>query len=149
MSSKSVDIISKLINTIDSTLNNNKMAEQVQEEKKGDESSALLEERAKLELQPPSPDGTPKVVLGTMEFGRRLDYEQSVKVSELFLAEDFVEIDTAYVYQGGKSETYIGDMFEKTLKDKNVLLQTKVNPNYKNGDVTGTNILSHLHILFT
>eukprot|EP01083_Nonionella_stella_P227674 807584_1 len=113
------------------------MAEQEQQDEKkqmDNESTTLLEERLKLELSPPSPDGQPSIILGTMEFGRRLNEDQSVKVSELFIKEGYNQIDTAYVYQGGKSETYIGNMYENILSKSNILLQTKVNPNYKNKD---------------
>lgn len=52
------------------------------------------------------------VGLGTNNFGRRLDYEDSRAVVEAALAAGVTHIDTADIYGGGESERYIGEILE-------------------------------------
>lgn len=61
-----------------------------------------------------------------MNFGPQLDQEQSTRMVDLFLASNCNEIDTAYVYNNGDSEKFLGN----ALKDKTNLssVATKVNP---------------------
>eukprot|EP01084_Bolivina_argentea_P204205 348701_1 len=53
--------------------------------------------------------GKPKIVLGALEYGRRLNKQESDKITKSFL-QTHTEIDVAYMYQGGTSETWLGDM---------------------------------------
>ena len=45
-----------------------------------------------------------KIVLGTMNFGPQLDLEASREMVNVFLKTGNVELDTAYVYNGGTTE---------------------------------------------
>jgi len=69
-----------------------------------------------------------RVVLGTMEFGRRCDEEVSNKIVQIFKRRGHRELDTAYMYTGGTSETWIGKM---NLNEK-MIVATKANPFGKN-----------------
>ena len=76
------------------------------------------------------PSSEIKIILGTNEFGKRLNSENSELMVKTFY--DFrknskpVELDTAHFYGGGKSEEYIGKI-NSTLKD-NIQIATKANP---------------------
>lgn len=81
------------------------------------------------EVCKPKEEGRPKIVLGGMEFGRRLNFEDSKKITLEFLSKsNSKEIDVAFMYQNGKSEKYLGLMKDEIslLKPK---IATKVNPN--------------------
>ena len=66
-----------------------------------------------------------KIVLGTMNFGPQLDLEASRAMTESFLKTGFNELDTAYVYNGGDTEKYLGDILPKL---DGYYLATKVHP---------------------
>lgn len=68
-----------------------------------------------------------KLVLGTMTFGESLFEEDSYKIVKKFSELGFEELDTAYTYNGGKSEELIGKTLGKLGNDK-VKVATKVNP---------------------
>ncbi len=68
-----------------------------------------------------------RLILGTMTFGSQVDPAGSKAMVRHFLAQDHVEIDTAYVYNGGDSEQYLGDALAD-LRPQQVQLATKVNP---------------------
>ena len=51
-----------------------------------------------------------KIVLGTMNFGPQLDLEASRMMTESFLKTGNNELDTAYVYNGGDTEKYLGEI---------------------------------------
>eukprot|EP00484_Ammonia_sp_Unknown_P025514 CAMPEP_0197028074 /NCGR_PEP_ID=MMETSP1384-20130603/7864_1 /TAXON_ID=29189 /ORGANISM="Ammonia sp." /LENGTH=329 /DNA_ID=CAMNT_0042457017 /DNA_START=22 /DNA_END=1008 /DNA_ORIENTATION=+ len=82
--------------------------------------------------------GTPKIILGSMEFGRRLNEQESQEVMTLFLKSEeqtnkSKEIDSAYMYQGGKTETYMGKANKSILQPNGALIASKAMPNYKHG----------------
>lgn len=52
----------------------------------------------------------PVSLLGTMAFGGRADAEQSRNMVQAFLDRGHNQVDTAYMYMDGKSETIIGGM---------------------------------------
>ena len=66
-----------------------------------------------------------KLILGTMNFGPQLDLESSREMTRSFLQTGFNELDTAYVYNGGDTEKYLGEILPD-LKD--YYLATKVHP---------------------
>lgn len=66
-----------------------------------------------------------KIVLGTMNFGPQLDLEASRTMTESFLKTGFNELDTAYVYNGGDTERYLGEILPKL---DGYYLATKVHP---------------------
>ncbi len=66
-----------------------------------------------------------KIVLGTMNFGPQLDLEASRQMTESFLKTDNKELDTAYVYNNGDTERYLGEILPQ-LDD--YYLATKVHP---------------------
>lgn len=68
-----------------------------------------------------------KIVLGTMNFGPQLDTEASREMVKGFLQTGFRELDTAYVYNGGSTETILGEILPK-LDDKWFEIATKVHP---------------------
>ena len=66
-----------------------------------------------------------KIILGTMNFGPQLDLEGSRMMTESFLKTGFNELDTAYVYNGGDTERYLGEILPK---QEGYYLATKVHP---------------------
>lgn len=52
----------------------------------------------------------PATVLGAMEMGRRMDVTSSSASVRAFLQRGHTEIDTAFVYANGQSETILGDL---------------------------------------
>lgn len=68
-----------------------------------------------------------KIVLGTMNFGPQLDLDASRKMVHDFLQTGNRELDTAYVYNGGTTETYLGDILPK-LADGTYEIATKIHP---------------------
>ena len=67
-----------------------------------------------------------KLVLGTMNFGPQLDLKNSESIVNKFIDFGYNELDTAYVYNNGDSEKYIGEMLPN-LRDE-IVIATKVNP---------------------
>ncbi|XP_065837842.1 aflatoxin B1 aldehyde reductase member 2-like [Oscarella lobularis] len=67
-----------------------------------------------------------RIVYGTMEFGRRMNADESQKVVDLFLSKGYSELDTARMYADGKSEKIIGE-FPDSIKSK-ASIATKANP---------------------
>lgn len=68
-----------------------------------------------------------KIVLGTMNFGPQLDTEASREMVHGFLQTGFRELDTAFVYNGGSTETILGKILP-TLEDNSYEIATKVHP---------------------
>lgn len=68
-----------------------------------------------------------KLILGTMNFGPQLDQEASQDMVKMFLKTGNAELDTAYVYNGGTTEEYLGSILPK-LKHGSYYLATKVHP---------------------
>mmetsp|Transcript_41894 Transcript_41894/g.51571 ORF Transcript_41894/g.51571 Transcript_41894/m.51571 type:complete len:347 (+) Transcript_41894:20-1060(+) len=96
-----------------------------------------------LQVCPRKEPGRPKIVLGGMEFGRRLNYDDSKSITVDFIKKGYKEIDVAYMYQGGKSEKYLG-LMEDSLAEYDVKFATKVNPRYLYGlSNKGINVQFH------
>lgn len=68
-----------------------------------------------------------KLVLGSMTFGERVDEQDSRRLLEQFLAEGHREIDTAYSYCDGVTESILGRLLPD-LEHYAPLVATKVNP---------------------
>lgn len=68
-----------------------------------------------------------KIVLGTMNFGPQLDLEASRNMVNSFLQTGNLELDTAYVYNGGTTEEYLGSILPE-LEPSSYYLATKVHP---------------------
>ena len=68
-----------------------------------------------------------KIVLGTMNFGPQLDTEASREMVSGFLQTGFRELDTAFVYNGGSTETILGKILP-VLEDNSYEIATKVHP---------------------
>lgn len=68
-----------------------------------------------------------KIVLGTMNFGPQLDLEASRTMVEAYLAAGGRELDTAYVYNDGTTENYLGEILPR-LNPTSYEIATKVNP---------------------
>ncbi len=68
-----------------------------------------------------------RIVLGTMNFGPQLDFEQSREMVREFLSSGYDELDTAYVYNNGTTEEYLGKILPE-LSEGSYKLATKVHP---------------------
>uniref|UniRef100_A0A8B9HIT4 Aldo-keto reductase family 7 member A2 n=1 Tax=Astyanax mexicanus TaxID=7994 RepID=A0A8B9HIT4_ASTMX len=66
----------------------------------------------------------PATLLGGNSFGGRADAELSGQMVQVFLKRGHQELDTAFMYSGGQSETVIGDM----QLPETVRISTKANP---------------------
>ncbi|XP_061146397.1 aflatoxin B1 aldehyde reductase member 4-like [Syngnathus typhle] len=66
----------------------------------------------------------PVTLLGTMAFGGRADAEQSLEMTKTFLDRGHKQLDTAFMYMDGKSESVMGGM----NLPKTVSIATKANP---------------------
>ncbi len=64
--------------------------------------------------------------LGTMNFGGRSDAAESHKILDAYVELGGIFVDTANVYNDGKSEEVIGDWMQKTSKRDSIVLSTKV-----------------------
>ena len=68
-----------------------------------------------------------KIVLGTMNFGPQLDEAASREMVTTFLKTGNRELDTAYVYNGGSTETILGAILP-SLPENRYEIATKVHP---------------------
>ena len=68
-----------------------------------------------------------KIVLGTMNFGPQLDTEASREMVKGFLQTGNREMDTAFVYNGGSTETILGEILPE-MEDSSYEIATKVHP---------------------
>lgn len=68
-----------------------------------------------------------KIVLGTMNFGPQLDTEASREMVKGFLQTGNREMDTAFVYNGGSTETILGEILPE-LDNDSYEIATKVHP---------------------
>lgn len=84
-----------------------------------------------------------KPILGTMNFGPQVTVEDSLQMVSIFLSEGFNEIDTAYVYNSGDSEKFLGKALRNT-NDSRSIIATKVNPRVS-GKLDGQSIQKQLH----
>jgi aflatoxin B1 aldehyde reductase len=69
----------------------------------------------------------PRVIFGTMNFGRQLDEAVADRMVGLFLDLGYEEIDTAHNYANGQAEEILGRILTPERRSK-VYLATKVNP---------------------
>ncbi|EAW94879.1 aldo-keto reductase family 7, member A3 (aflatoxin aldehyde reductase), isoform CRA_b [Homo sapiens] len=75
----------------------------------------------------------PATVLGAMEMGRRMDAPTSAAVTRAFLERGHTEIDTAFVYSEGQSETILGGLgLRLGGSDCRVKIDTKAIPLFGN-----------------
>ena len=65
-------------------------------------------------------------ILGTMNFGPQVNQDESIKIVEEFISQGYAEFDTAYVYNNGDSEKFLGHAIKN--KKKRLVISTKVNP---------------------
>ncbi|XP_072282210.1 aflatoxin B1 aldehyde reductase member 2-like [Pyxicephalus adspersus] len=89
--------------------------------------SARLLHRTLMSRSPPTappPPRAPHTVLGTMEFGRRMDARQSGEAVREFLRRGHDELDTAFMYADGETEKVLGGLG----LGGGVKLATKANP---------------------
>lgn len=56
------------------------------------------------------PPSRPATVLGTMEMGRRMDAPDSANAVRAFLERGHTELDTAFMYSDGQSESILGGL---------------------------------------
>ena len=68
-----------------------------------------------------------KVILGTMNFGPQLDLQQSADMVSQYLQTGNDELDTAYVYNGGDTENYLGQILP-SIPSASYKIATKVHP---------------------
>lgn len=68
-----------------------------------------------------------KIVLGTMNFGPQLDMEASRTMVKSYLATGGRELDTAYVYNDGTTENYLGEILPE-IEPSSYEIATKVHP---------------------
>lgn len=68
-----------------------------------------------------------RLILGTMNFGPQLNLDDSREMIQYFLNTGFNELDTAYVYNGGDSEKYLGEILPK-IEYTDYYLATKIHP---------------------
>ena len=68
-----------------------------------------------------------KIVLGTMNFGPQLDLEASRNMVLRFLETGNRDLDTAYVYNGGDTEKYLGEILPK-IESSDYYIATNVHP---------------------
>jgi aflatoxin B1 aldehyde reductase len=78
-----------------------------------------------------------------MNFGPQVTVEDSLQMVSIFLSEGFNEIDTAYVYNSGDSEKFLGKALRNT-NDSRSIIATKVNPRVS-GKLDGQSIQKQLH----
>ncbi len=68
-----------------------------------------------------------KTILGSMTFGDQVDQDNALAMIDAFKAAGHTEIDSAYVYCGGKTESLLGALNQQKHLDSTALA-TKVNP---------------------
>ena len=68
-----------------------------------------------------------KIILGTMNFGPQLDLDSSREMISEFLRSGNKELDTAYVYNNGDTERYLGAILPELPSDS-YSIATKVHP---------------------
>ena len=68
-----------------------------------------------------------KFILGTMNFGPQVDSVSCLEMINRFTAEGYGELDSAYVYNGGETETILGEILNQA-DSKSISIATKVHP---------------------
>lgn len=84
------------------------------------------------------PNDSPHIILGTMEFGRRLNEKDSHEIMTAFLKSEAdsnksKELDSAFMYQGGKTESIMGKINKTVLTPNNALIASKAMPRHEHG----------------
>ena len=74
-----------------------------------------------------SKTSVPRIILGTMNFGRQFDEAVADRMLGSFIDRGYKEIDTAYSYADGAAEEILGRVLTLERRGK-VYLATKVNP---------------------
>lgn len=69
-----------------------------------------------------------KVVLGTMTFGNQADSDTASTMLDSFAGGGLNELDTAYVYNDGKTESILGDLLPGKSWAANAIIAGKANP---------------------
>lgn len=67
------------------------------------------------------------LILGTMTFSDQADRSASQTMIEQFICAGHTQLDTAYVYNKGKTETLLGELIKHGLRDS-LYIAGKVNP---------------------
>lgn len=67
-----------------------------------------------------------RTILGTMTFGQQVFLEDAKVMTKIFVENGHSELDTAYVYNDGKSEKIIGEVIN--VFDDVISISTKANP---------------------
>merc|ERR1719433_1694214 len=85
-----------------------------------------------------APKESPSIILGTMEFGRRLNEKDSHEIMSSFLESDgdsnkSKELDSAFMYQGGKTESIMGKINKSILSPNKALIASKAMPRHEHG----------------
>lgn len=73
-----------------------------------------------------------KIVLGTMTFGDQVDQQTAIEMIDLFSARGFTELDTAYVYHDGKTESVLGQINQSNSLS-GLQVAGKANPSVMDG----------------
>ena len=68
-----------------------------------------------------------KTVLGTMTFADQVDSDATRSMLELFVENKHSELDTANVYNDGKTETLLGELIPSDQR-KELFIASKVHP---------------------
>lgn len=68
-----------------------------------------------------------KLILGTMNFGPQIDVEGGKEMLQRFLRSGNTEVDTAYVYNDGRTDEILGIIF-KEINRHNYKIATKIHP---------------------
>lgn len=84
-----------------------------------------------------------KIVLGSMTFSDQVDEATAGEMVSMFCAKGHHEVDTAYVYNKGKTEILLGQMQEKGAL-QGVELAGKANPN-EGGGLTAESVTMQLN----
>lgn len=86
-----------------------------------------------------------RIILGTMGVGGAMNADTSKKLMDVFSSYGHSEIDTALMYQGGKTEKVCADLLlpkllqvigAMNLPQEKFVIATKINPWFKDGKCT-------------
>ncbi|XP_046861398.1 aflatoxin B1 aldehyde reductase member 3-like [Xenia sp. Carnegie-2017] len=82
--------------------------------------------------------------IGTMEYGRQIDEQQSFKIMEYCLSKGVNWFDTALMYNGSKSEKIVGNFAAKVGRAK-IKIATKAFPGYNDKGFSFDGIIEQLN----
>uniref|UniRef100_A0A8C5PX96 Aldo-keto reductase family 7 like/pseudo n=1 Tax=Leptobrachium leishanense TaxID=445787 RepID=A0A8C5PX96_9ANUR len=83
--------------------------------------------RAAMSRAPPPGPRPPRTVLGTMEFGRRMDVQAAGESVREFIRRGHDELDTAFMYSEGETERIMGEL-SLGITGGSLIVATKANP---------------------